>query len=89
MNKFIKVCEYILFSLFLILIPFMKDKLSILLSIPVLLLIFLANKKLNIKNYPLFIFVISLIIRIITSIYLKVEIADDFKTMFEASSFDL
>lgn len=86
MNKFIKVCEYILFSLFLILIPFMKDKLSILLSIPVLLLIFLANKKLNIKNYPLFIFVISLIIRIITSIYLKVEIADDFKTMFEASS---
>ncbi len=86
MNKFIKFCEYILFILFLILVPFLKDKLSIFLGLPIILLVYFFNKKIKIKNFPLVIFIISLIIRIIMSIYLKVEIVDDFKTMLDAST---
>jgi len=85
MKKFISICEYILFLLFLILVPFMKDKLSILIGLPVIVIIYFLNKKINIKNFPLFIFIISLIIRILICIYLKTDIVDDFKTMLDAS----
>lgn len=86
MNKLIKVCEYLLFISFLILVPFFKEKLSIFLGIPVVLLIYFFNKKSNIKNFPLIIFIVALITRIFTSIYLKVEIVDDFKVMLDAST---
>jgi len=85
MKKFINVCEYILFLFFLILIPFMKDKLSILLGLPIIVIIYFLNKKINIKNFPLFIFIISLVIRVLVCIYLKTDITDDFKTMLDAS----
>ncbi len=85
MKRFIKVCEYILLLLFLILIPFMKDKLSILIGLPIIVIIYFLNKKINIKNFPLFIFIISLVIRVLISIYLKTSITDDFKTMLDAS----
>lgn len=85
MKKFIKVCEYILLILFLILIPFMRDKLSILLTLPVLVLIYFLSKKINIKHFTIFIFIMALVIRIISIIYLKVSIVDDFKTMLDAS----
>lgn len=85
MKNLIRMGEYILFLLFLILIPFMKDKLGIFLGIPVVVLLFFLNKKIKGKNFPIWIFIISLAIRILTSIYLKVEIVDDFKTMLLAS----
>ena len=85
MKRFIKVCEYILLLLFLVLIPFMRDKLSILLGIPIIVIIYFLNKKIDIKNFPLFIFIISIVIRVLVSIFLKTDITDDFKTMLDAS----
>lgn len=86
MKKLIKICEIILFILFLILIPFLKDKLSIFLAIPVIIGIYLFVKNEKIKRFALFIFIFSFLIRLISIIFLKVEIVDDFKTMLDASN---
>ena len=85
MKKIIKLAEYLLFFMFLVLIIFEKQKLSILLTIPMIMIMYIFHKKVNIKNYPLFIFTVSFIVRIISILLLKVEVADDFKTMLEAS----
>ena len=86
MKKLIKICEIILFILFLILIPFLKDKLSIFLAIPVIIGIYLFIKNEKIKRFALFIFIFSFLIRLLSIIFLKVEIVDDFKTMLDASN---
>ncbi|MCI8569492.1 MAG: hypothetical protein HFJ11_05910 [Bacilli bacterium] len=86
MKKIIKLCEYILFILFLGMILFTKEKLTTLLIIPILPLIYLFIKKVKIKRYGLFIFVLALLIRLFTIFILKVEITDDFKTMYDAST---
>ena len=85
MKKLIKIFEIILFILFLILIPFLKDKLSILLAIPIVIGIDLFIKNEKIKHFALFIFIFSFLIRLISIIFLKVEIVDDFKTMLDGS----
>ena len=85
MKRFIKICEYILLILFLILVPFLKDKLSILISLPILIGLYFLIKNEKIKRFPLFIFILSLIIRLVSVFILKVEIVDDFKTMLDAS----
>ena len=85
MKKLIKLAEYILFAMFLVLLFFEKQKLSILLTIPVLLFFYFYHKKANIKNYPLFLFIVALLIRLLCVFVLKVEVTDDFKTMLEAS----
>jgi hypothetical protein len=85
MKKLIKLFETLLFILFLILIIFTKSKLTVLITIPVLILIYLFVKKVKIKNYYLFLFILAFIIRIISIIYLKVDITDDYKTMLDAS----
>ena len=85
MKRFITICEYILFFTFLILLFFIKSKLTIFLAIPIILLVVLLGKKIKIKNFSLLIFIIALLIRLLGSFYLKVEIVDDFKTMLEAS----
>ena len=84
-NKLIKISEWLLFILFFILLFFMKQKLSIIVGLIVVGLLYLFYKKEKIKNYTLFIFLLSLIIRLISIFIFKVEIADDFKTMYEAS----
>ena len=86
MKRIIKLCEYILFILFLGMLLFTKEKLTTLLIIPILPLIYLFIKKVKIKRYGLFIFILALIIRLFTIFILKVEIADDFKTMYDAST---
>lgn len=86
MKRIIKLCEYILFILFLGMILFTKEKLTTLLIIPILPLIYLFIKKVKIKRYGLFIFVLALLIRLFTIFILKVEITDDFKTMYDAST---
>ena len=85
MNKIFKICEWLLFILFFIMLFFMKQKLSIIVGIIVVGLLYLFYKKEKIKNYTLFLFLLSLIIRLISIFVFKVEIADDFKTMYEAS----
>ena len=85
MKRFIKICEYILLILFLILIPFLKDKLSIIISLPILIGLYFLIKNEKIKRFSLFIFILSLIIRLVSVFILKVEIVDDFKTMLDAS----
>lgn len=85
MKKLIRLCEYLLFILFLGLLPFLRNKLATLFIIPILALIYIFIKKVKIKRYGLFIFVLALIVRLFTIFVLKVEIADDFKTMYEAS----
>ena len=85
MKKLIKIAEYILFLMFVVLIIFEKQKLSILLTIPVILFLYFYHKKANIKNYPLFLFIVAFLIRLISVLILKVEVADDFKTMLDAS----
>ncbi len=86
MKRIIKLCEYILFILFLGMLLFTKEKLTTLLIIPILPLIYLFIKKVKIKRYGLFIFILALIIRLFTIFILKVEITDDFKTMYDAST---
>ncbi len=85
MKRLIRLCEYLLFLLFLGIIIFTKDKLATLFIIPLILLIYLFTKKVKIKRYELFIFILALTIRLFTILVLNVEIADDFKTMYEAS----
>lgn len=85
MKKLIKIAEYILLCMFLVLLPFEKEKLSILITIPILLFFYFYYKKAEIKHYPIFLFVVAFLIRLVTTLVLKVEIADDFKTMLEAS----
>lgn len=86
MKRTIKLCEYILFILFLGMLLFTKEKLTTLLIIPILPLIYLFIKKVKIKRYGLFIFILALLIRLFTIFILKVEITDDFKTMYDAST---
>lgn len=76
MKKLIKVAEYILFVMFFVLLFFEKQKLSILLTIPALLFLYWYQKKAKIKNYPLFLFIISFLIRLVSILILKVEVAD-------------
>ncbi len=85
MKKFIKIGEYILFILFLVLVPFFKSKLYTFLIIPLLILLFFVNKKIKTKYFPILLFLIAFIIRIIGVFVLKLEVVDDFKTMLEAS----
>lgn len=84
MKKLIKLFEIFLFIIFLVLLLFTKQKLIILLTIPILLFIYFFTK-LPIKRYGLFIFITALIIRLLTIFILKVEVLDDFKTMLDAS----
>ena len=85
MNKFIKLCEYLLFIMFMVLIFYMSSKFSFLLIIPIFILLWLFVKKVKIKRFGLFIFILTLIIRLISVFYLKVSILDDFKVMYSAS----
>lgn len=85
MKKFIRICEYILFFLFAILLLFFTNKISTLIIIPLFIVLLFIVRKMKIKNYAIFIFILALIIRLISVFYLKVNIVDDFKTMYEAS----
>ena len=85
LKQFIKVCEAILFIFFLVLIPFLTNKLSTIISLLIIVVFYLLEKKISIKHYSLFLFLLALIIRIITALTLKVSIVDDFKTMLDAS----
>ena len=85
MNKFIKLCEYLLFIMFIVLIFFMSSKFSFLLIIPIFILLWLFVKKVKIKRFGLFIFILALITRLISVFYLRVSILDDFKVMYSAS----
>ena len=85
MKKLIKLAEYLLLLMFLVLLFFEKQKLTILLTIPLIIIMYFASKKIKIKNFPLFIFLIAFTIRFISIIFLKVEVTDDFKTMLDAS----
>ena len=82
MNKLLNI---IMFILFLIIVIFTKSKLTIFLALPILFLLIKLVDKIKIKNYLIFIFSLSLIIRIITIILLKVPVLDDYKTMLDAA----
>ena len=85
MKKFIYICEWLLFIFSLLLIPFFKDKISTIIIIPICILLYYLIRKINIKHYSIFLFIIALLIRLISIIYLEVEVTDDFKMMLEAS----
>ena len=82
MNKLLNI---IMFILFLIIVIFTKSKLTIFLALPILFLLIKLVDKIKIKNYLIFIFSLSLIIRVITIILLKVPVLDDYKTMLDAA----
>ena len=85
MKKFIYICEWLLFIFSLLLIPFFKDKISTIIIIPICILLYYLIRKIHIKHYSIFLFIIALLIRLTSIIYLKVEVTDDFKMMLEAS----
>ncbi len=85
MSRFIKICEYILFVLFFVLLFFLTNKLSTFMIIPLFIVIYFFIKKVRIKHFGIFIFLVALIVRIISVLILKVDICDDFKTMYMAS----
>ena len=82
MNKLLNI---IMLILFLIIVIFTKSKLTIFLGLPILFLLIKLVDKNKIKNYLIFIFSLSLIIRVITIILLKVPVLDDYKTMLDAA----
>ncbi len=84
MKKLIKFFEYLLFIIFLIIIIFAKDKYTILLALPIFFFCIFLAKRID-KHFIIILFVISILIKILTIIYLKVPIVDDFKTMYDAS----
>ncbi|MBO4601346.1 MAG: glycosyltransferase family 39 protein [Bacilli bacterium] len=85
MKKFIKICEIIMFILYLVLLPFLKDKTSTLLAFPALLLIIYISSKIKTKRFAIYLLISALLIRIISIFYFKVYIVDDFKTMYDES----
>ena len=85
MSRFIKICEYILFVLFFVLLFFMSNKLSTFMIIPLIVVIYFFIKNVKIKHFGIFIFLVALLVRIISVLVLKVDICDDFKTMYMAS----
>jgi len=84
MKKLIKFFEYVLFIIFIILFIFTKQKYTILLALPILFFCIFLAKRIN-KHFIIILFVLSLLIKVLTIIYLKVPIVDDFKTMYDAS----
>lgn len=84
MKKLIKLFEYLLFILFLIVIVFTKEKYTILFALPILFICIFLSKRIN-KHFCIILFILSLLIKLLTIIYLKVPIVDDFKTMYDAS----
>lgn len=85
MKKLIKLAEYILLIMFLVLVIFEKQKLAIFTIIPLVLFLYFYYKKAHIKNYALFIFIVAFLIRLVSILILNVEVTDDFKTMLDAS----
>ncbi len=84
MKKFFYLFELIFFIAFFIIFLFVKNKLAIFLTIPVILIILFSNK-IKIKNYALFLFIFAFLERLVSIFYLKLDILDDFKTMLIAS----
>ena len=84
MKKLIKIFEYLLFIIFLVIIIFSKEKYTILLALPILFFSIFLAKRIN-KHFIVYLFIISIFIKVLTIIYLKVPIVDDFKTMYDAS----
>ncbi len=85
MKKLRKIAEYLVWILFFVLLFFEKEKWTIFLTIPILIFFYFFYKKEKIKNFPLFLGILSFLIRLITITFLKVEVTDDFQTMLEAS----
>ena len=85
MKKFILICEIILLLMFMVLVPFLSDKLVSFFVIPLFLFLNYFAKKIPDKHFVIFLFGIAFLIRIISIMVLKVEIVDDFLTMLKAS----
>lgn len=85
MKNIVKLFTYLLFAIFFTIILFTENKLSFLLTIIPLILLYKYIDKISDKHFIIILFSLALIIRIITIIYLKVPIMDDFKTMYDAS----
>lgn len=85
MKKLIKLFTYLLFVTFFTIILFTEHKITILLAIIPFVLLYKYIDKIKDKHFIIILFFLALLVRIITSIYLKVPIMDDFKTMYNAS----
>ena len=85
MKKFIKICEYVLLLLFLVLIPFFTNKIISICVVPFFFLLSYVSKKIPSRYFAYFLFGFAFFIRIISLFFLKVEIVDDFLTMLKAS----
>lgn len=85
MKKLIKLFTYLIFIIFFIIILFTKTKISIIPASILFLLFYKYLDKIKDKYFIVLLFIIALLIRIITIIYLDIPISDDFKTMYEAS----
>lgn len=85
MKRFTKYAEYLLFFIFTIMLLFLTKKLTILISLPMIVLIYYISTKLPKKYFPYILFSLTLLFRIITISVLDIKIVDDFKVMLEAS----
>lgn len=85
MKKLIKLFTYLLFAIFFVLVLFTENKLSILLVMIPFAVLYKFVDKIQDKYFIIILFFLALFIRVITSVYLKVPIMDDFKIMYDAS----
>lgn len=89
MNDFFKKCSKLAMYCFLafigIIIACGSITNGIILSIISIVILYLFVEKIEIKKFGLFIFVISLIIKIISIIFLKIPIKADYELMYNAS----
>ena len=85
MKRFTKYAEYLLFVIFTIMLLFLTKKLTILISLPMIILIYYLASKIPKKYFPYILFFLALLFRIITISVIDIKIVDDFKVMLAAS----
>ena len=85
MKRFTKYAEYLLFVIFTIMLLFLTKKLTILISLPMIILIYYLATKIPKKYFPYILFFLALLFRIITISVIDIKIVDDFKVMLAAS----
>ena len=85
MKRFTKYAEYLLFFAFSIMLLFLTKKLTILISLPMIVFIYYVSTKIPKKYFPYLLFGLALGIRLFTIYFFDIKIVDDFKVMLEAS----
>lgn len=80
-----KLFNYLLLLCFLLIFMFISLKNTLLLFVILLVIIYMFEKKVKIKRFTIFLFIIAFIVRIIGVLFIKTPIISDFLTMYNTA----